>query len=248
MQEICRMVGTVLTEWQTVVKKLPAFKAHAAAVQTSRRNSKRLLGKTFRRRYAVRAPAALSALPEGHRHASRQAQGQSGARRAADGRVRPLWTNYERRAIQLGQAWASVDPQVEQFRWLLEELRVNCTRRNCARRCRCRPNGCKSNGKESRMGEVMQALARTFANLKSGKVWLYVLTPALFALLLSIGLAVWALGAVVQHLLNYPPMTWLAAWGLPGWPPSWPTSAAGWRSSPLPTCAPRCSRPSSSCR
>lgn len=64
------------------------------------------------------------------------------------------------------------------------------------------------------MGDVMQALARTFANLKSGKVWVYVLTPALFALLLSIGLAVWALGAVVQQLLNYPPMTWLAAWGL----------------------------------
>jgi hypothetical protein len=64
------------------------------------------------------------------------------------------------------------------------------------------------------MGDVMLALARTFANLKSGKVWLYVLTPALLSLLLSIGLAIWALGAVVQHLLDYPPMTWLAAWGL----------------------------------
>jgi hypothetical protein len=60
----------------------------------------------------------------------------------------------------------------------------------------------------------MLALARTFANLKNGKVWLYVLTPALISLLLSVVLAVWALGAVVQHLLGYPPMTWLAAWGL----------------------------------
>ena len=35
----------------------------------------------------------------------------------------PLWTNYERRAIQLAKM-GTVDPQIEQFRWLLEELRV----------------------------------------------------------------------------------------------------------------------------
>ncbi|MPN12415.1 hypothetical protein SDC9_159733 [bioreactor metagenome] len=34
-----------------------------------------------------------------------------------------LWTNYERRALQLAKM-GTVDPQVEQFRWLLEELRV----------------------------------------------------------------------------------------------------------------------------
>jgi CysZ protein len=64
------------------------------------------------------------------------------------------------------------------------------------------------------MAEVMLALARTFANLKDGKVWLYVLTPALFSLLLSIGLAVWALGAVVEQMLATPPMTLLVGWGL----------------------------------
>ena len=35
----------------------------------------------------------------------------------------PLWTNYERRAIVLAKQGV-VDPQVEQFRWMLEELRV----------------------------------------------------------------------------------------------------------------------------
>ena len=35
----------------------------------------------------------------------------------------PLWTNYERRAIVLAKQGVS-DAQVEQFRWLLEELRV----------------------------------------------------------------------------------------------------------------------------
>jgi hypothetical protein len=64
------------------------------------------------------------------------------------------------------------------------------------------------------MGEVMLALGRTFASLRQGKVWLYVLVPALFSLLLSIGLAVWALGAVVQQMLDYPPMTLLVGWGL----------------------------------
>lgn len=64
------------------------------------------------------------------------------------------------------------------------------------------------------MGDVMVALARTFANLKSGKVWLYVLTPALFSLFLTIALAVWALGAVVEQMMGYPPMTLLVGWGL----------------------------------
>ena len=35
----------------------------------------------------------------------------------------PLWTNYERRAIVLAKQGVA-NPQVEQFRWLLEELRV----------------------------------------------------------------------------------------------------------------------------
>ena len=40
------------------------------------------------------------------------------------------------------------------------------------------------------MGDVMLALARTFGSLRTGKVWLYVLTPALLSLLLAIGLAI----------------------------------------------------------
>ena len=64
------------------------------------------------------------------------------------------------------------------------------------------------------MNEVMLALARTFGSLKSGKVWLYVLTPALFSLLLTIALAIWALGWVVEQMMAYPPMTLLAGWGL----------------------------------
>lgn len=64
------------------------------------------------------------------------------------------------------------------------------------------------------MADVMLALMRTLGSLRSAKVWRYVLAPALFSLLLSIVLAVWALGAIVEQLLAYPPMTLLAGWGL----------------------------------
>ena len=64
------------------------------------------------------------------------------------------------------------------------------------------------------MGDVMLALGRTFASLRQGKVWGYVLVPALFSLLLSIALAIWALGWVVQQMMDYPPMTLLVGWGL----------------------------------
>lgn len=64
------------------------------------------------------------------------------------------------------------------------------------------------------MGDVMLALARTFDSLKSGRVWLYVLSPALLSLLLSLALAIWALGTVVQQMMAYPPMTTLSGWGL----------------------------------
>ncbi len=64
------------------------------------------------------------------------------------------------------------------------------------------------------MGDVMLALARTFGSLRSGKVWLYVLTPAIVSLLLAIGLAVGALGWAVQQMMAFPPMTLLVGWGL----------------------------------
>jgi hypothetical protein len=64
------------------------------------------------------------------------------------------------------------------------------------------------------MGDVMLALGRTLGSLREGKVWLYVLTPALFALLVTIGLAFWALAWIVQQMMEMPPMTLLVAWGL----------------------------------
>jgi hypothetical protein len=50
-------------------------------------------------------------------------KGRPGARCALMAEYAPLWTNYERRAIVLAKQGVA-NPQVEQFRWLLEELRV----------------------------------------------------------------------------------------------------------------------------
>jgi ATP-dependent helicase HrpA len=123
MQEVCRMVGTVLTEWQAVTKKLPAFKAHAAAVADIEAQLKRLMGKSFvvdtpferLQHYPRYMKAIVVRLDKLKANPARDA--------ALMAEYAPLWTNYERRAIQLAKM-GTVDPQIEQFRWLLEELRV----------------------------------------------------------------------------------------------------------------------------
>ena len=124
MQEVCRMVGAVLTEWQAVNKKLPAFKVHASATQDIETQIKRLIGKQF-----------IAETPfERLQHFPRYLKGvqvrldKLKSDPARDARLlteyTPLWTNYERRAIQLAKLGA-IDPQIDQFRWLLEELRVS---------------------------------------------------------------------------------------------------------------------------
>jgi len=64
------------------------------------------------------------------------------------------------------------------------------------------------------MDNLVLALLRTLASLRDGKVWGYVLGPAVFSLLLWIGLAFWGLGMIVDWLLGHPPMTLLVAWGV----------------------------------
>lgn len=64
------------------------------------------------------------------------------------------------------------------------------------------------------MADIFLALMRTLASLRDGKVWTYVLVPAIFSLLLSLGLAFWVLGALVERILDYPPMTVFISWGM----------------------------------
>ena len=64
------------------------------------------------------------------------------------------------------------------------------------------------------MADVMLALTRTLASLRQGKIWLYVLIPALVSLIFTAGFALWGLGLLVEQMLAYPPMTLLISWGL----------------------------------
>ncbi|MBK8743282.1 MAG: ATP-dependent RNA helicase HrpA [Propionivibrio sp.] len=126
-QEICRLVGQILVDWQALKKKLPAFKSHAAAWQDIEKQLDRLVGKRFvadtpfeRLQHYPRYLKAMSLRLD-----KLKAGGAEGAARDARllAEFSPLWTNYERRAIVLAKQGVS-DPEVAQFRWLLEELRV----------------------------------------------------------------------------------------------------------------------------
>lgn len=64
------------------------------------------------------------------------------------------------------------------------------------------------------MADVVLALMRSFASLRRGRIWLYVLAPALFSLVLWVALAIWGLGLLVEWLLGHPPMTLLIGWGV----------------------------------
>ncbi len=124
MQEVTRLVGTVLTEWQVVTKKLPAFKAHGPALADIDAQLKRLMDKQF----VVKTPfERLQHYPRylkaiALRLDKLKADPGRDARQMAD--YAPLWTNYERKALQLAKQ-GMVDEQLVQFRWLLEELRVS---------------------------------------------------------------------------------------------------------------------------
>lgn len=64
------------------------------------------------------------------------------------------------------------------------------------------------------MADVVLALMRSFASLRRGRIWLYVLAPALFSLVFWVALAIRGLGLLVDWLLGHPPMTLLIGWGL----------------------------------
>ncbi len=82
----------------------------AAGIQGACRGGGRHRGATeapgrqaLRRRHAVRAPAALPALPEGGRRPPRQTEGEPGARRATDGRVRAAVEQLRAPRLAIGQ-------------------------------------------------------------------------------------------------------------------------------------------------
>ncbi|HET6720581.1 MAG TPA: DUF3418 domain-containing protein, partial [Rhodocyclaceae bacterium] len=124
LQEISRLAATILTEWAALQKKLPPFaKAHPQAVADIEKQVGRLVYKRFlselpfdRLNHLPRyLKAAAMRLDKLRTNAVRDAGSMA--------EFAPLWQSYERRALQLAKAGV-VDEDLQQFRWLLEELRV----------------------------------------------------------------------------------------------------------------------------
>ena len=64
------------------------------------------------------------------------------------------------------------------------------------------------------MAEVNLALRRSFVSLGRGRVWGHLLLPALVAVVVTIGLSLTLLEHLVAILIEQPPMSWVAAWGV----------------------------------
>ena len=63
------------------------------------------------------------------------------------------------------------------------------------------------------MVEVFNALVRSLNNLQDGRIWSRLIGPAVVALMVWLLLAFFALDWFVAQLLEFPPLTWLSAWG-----------------------------------
>ncbi|MBK8579346.1 MAG: EI24 domain-containing protein [Candidatus Accumulibacter sp.] len=64
------------------------------------------------------------------------------------------------------------------------------------------------------MTDVGLALLRSIKTLGQGRVWLLVFGPAVLGLLVWVGLAVFSLEWLIASLVEQPPLSWLAGWGV----------------------------------
>ncbi|GAB1235164.1 ATP-dependent RNA helicase HrpA [Ferrigenium sp. UT5] len=121
-QEIARLVGTVLTEHQTLQKILPAFKSNGQATQDIRQQLEGLLGKGWiartpyeRMQHLPRYLKAINVRLEKLR--------SNPARDATSlAQLLPLQQQWQRR-LQAQQG--ARDKRLEDFGWMLQELRVS---------------------------------------------------------------------------------------------------------------------------
>ena len=122
-QELARLVGTILAEHQALARKLQAAKAFPEVVRDIEMQLGRLMPKDFivatpwerLQRFPIYLKAASARLDKLRADPVRD-------RRAA-AELAPLETQWLREDARQRKT-GSVDPRLEQFRWLLEELRV----------------------------------------------------------------------------------------------------------------------------
>jgi ATP-dependent RNA helicase HrpA len=124
-QEISRLVGTVLAEFHALQKTLPAYKVHAQAIQDIRNQLDFLLGREWiastpyeRLQHLPRYLKAVSVRLEKLRaNPARDAQQLA--------QLLPLQQQWQRRLGLAAQQQGERDPRLEDFGWLLQELRVS---------------------------------------------------------------------------------------------------------------------------
>ena len=63
------------------------------------------------------------------------------------------------------------------------------------------------------MGEVILALKRSIVSLGRARVWVYILVPAVVAVILTVGLSIALLERLIAAFVDQPPIAWVAAWG-----------------------------------
>jgi len=122
-QELARLVGTILAEHQALGKKLHAAKAFADAARDVEAQLARLCAKDF---IASTPRERLQQFPRYLKAASLRfdklrVDPARDARAMAE--LAPLEAQWSREVVRQRKG-GSVDPRLEQFRWLLEELRV----------------------------------------------------------------------------------------------------------------------------
>ncbi len=120
-QEVGRLAKLILTEWSALQKKLPQAKPHAAAYADLQKQQGALMGKWFLRDTPYRQ---LTHYPRYLKAAQVRIE-KLRADPVRDGKLMaemaPLLVQYQRAASALKGAR---DAQLDEFRWLLEELRV----------------------------------------------------------------------------------------------------------------------------
>ena len=62
----------------------------------------------------------------------------------------------------------------------------------------------------------MLALRRSFGSLVRAQVWVYMLLPAVVAVILTVGLSFALLERLIAAFVEQPPIAWVAAWGAVG--------------------------------
>ncbi|HEY9397154.1 MAG TPA: ATP-dependent RNA helicase HrpA [Burkholderiales bacterium] len=122
-QELARLIGIVLAEYQALGKKLQGFKSFTEAVHDIQDQLARLLPKSFIEATPYERlqhyPRYLKAI--GLRLDKLRADPVRDTRAMAE--FAPLQTRWLREDFARRKQ-GEVDPQLEQFRWMLEELRV----------------------------------------------------------------------------------------------------------------------------